>query len=519
MALGLAVMAWTVALPFDVGAASLNDELQGLIASHPQIQAKAKAVQSSEEAIRGARGDYLPTAKLSGDQGHEYIDSPDRRLTQGKPFFDKRHTSSLTVTQKLFDGFKTSSNVDAARTSHAISSSDLRSTRQTTILEGAIAYLEILRQTKLVALSRENERRITEQRNLEDERVQKGSGISSDVLAAKQRLQIAKERRVNYEGAFQAAVARFIQVFGHAPDVASLTDPPMPADLVPETMEDSLDVAERENPSLYSSTRTIDLTDDKRRVAEAGYWPTLDLVGKADYENGKNAAIGPRRDWSLLLVANWELFSGFKTDAAVAQASWDHAASRDNRNYTSRKVSEAVRIAWHKLQTSRQRLELLENAAILAEEVWEAAKIKQEKGKATVQEVLDEETRINEARIAYTGAYYDMYQATYELLSGMGRLEAESLSRAAPAPNPPPTGTHGSRMTPVSGPSAARHTAQPVLAAAPPPPAAAPVPIIDAKPVAAPAPAPSPQAQNEAMMRQVRSLMAPRDDFWKTGQQ
>jgi hypothetical protein len=114
-----------------------------------------------------------------------------------------------------------------------------------------------------------------------------------------------------------------------------------------------------------------------------------------------------------------------------------------------------------------------------------------------------------------------MYQATYELLSGMGRLEAESLSRASPAPNPAPTGARGSRMTPVSGPSAARHTAQPVLAAAPPPPAAAPVPAVAAKPIAAPAPAPSPQsqAQNEAVMQQVRSLMAPRDDFWKTGQQ
>ncbi|WP_254432433.1 TolC family outer membrane protein [Magnetospirillum sp. SS-4] len=502
MIAGIAVAVLASAVPNVGVAASLDEEMRDLVANHPQIQAKAKAVNSAEEAIRGARGDYLPSAKLSGDQGHEYIDSPDRRLTQGKAFFDKRHTSSLTVTQKLFDGFKTSAAVDAARTSHEISGSDLRSTRQTTLLEGAIAYLEILRQTKLVALSRENERKVTEQLNLEDERVQKGAGIASDVLAAKQRLQIAKERRVNYEGAFQAAVARYTQVFGHSPDVASLTDPPLPMDLIPETVEDSLDTAERENPSLFSATRTIDLTDDKRRVAEAGYWPTLDLVGKADYENGKNAVIGSRRDWSVLLVANWELFSGFKTDAAVAQASWDHAASKDNRAYTSRKISEAVRIAWHKLQTARQRLDLLENAAILAEEVWEAQRKKREAGKATVQEVLDEETKINEARIAYTGAYYDMYQAAYELLSGMGRLEVESLARATPAsaPNLSPAGA-ADRMAP--------HTLSPTARLAPPPPQ---VPT----PAPAPATVASPQAPNDAMMQQVRGLMAARDDFWNT---
>jgi adhesin transport system outer membrane protein len=538
---GLSVIV-CAALP--VMAASLEEEMYGLVESHPQIQSKTKAVNSAEEAVRGARADYMPSAKVSGDQGHEYIDSPDRRLTQGRPFFDKRHTANLTVTQKIFDGFKTDSAVEAAKASHTISSSDLRSTRQTTLLEGAIAYLEILRQTKLVALSRENERKVTEQLNLEDERVQKGSGIASDVLAAKQRLQISKERRVNYEGGFQAAVARYTQVFGHAPDVASLSDPPMPVELIPETLDESLDSAERDNPSLASATKTIDLTDEKRRVAQSGYFPTLDLVGKADYENGKNGVIGPRRDWSLMLVANWELFAGFKTNAAVAQATWDHFASKDNRSYTSRKISEAVRISWHKLQTARQRLDLLENAAILAEEVWEAQKKKREAGKATVQEVLDEETKINEARIAYTGAFYDMYQSAYELLSGMGRLEVESLARAKPVAAPDLTPTGGNSLTkPVL-------RSQPAVAPAAPAPRAevsVPAKVVAARPTAAPpvaqpasrsAPPPpataltSPthpsefsssanqrhlvqaQTANDVMQGRVRELMSGRDDYW-----
>ena len=313
-------------------------------------------------------------------------------------------------------------------------------------MEGAAAYLDVIRQTKLVSLSRENERKLAEQQNLEDERVQKGSGIASDVLSAKQRLQVAKARRVNYEGSFYTAVAKYTQVFGHAPDVAALIDPPLPMDLIPESVEDSLDAAGKDNPTLQSATKTISLSDERRRTAEAGYWPTLDLVGKTDYENGKNGVVGPRRDWSMLLVANWELFSGFKTDAQVAQASWDHAASKDTRLYTERKVSEAVRTAWHKLATARQRVDLLENAAITAEEVWEATKRKRDAGKATVTEVLDDETRINDARIEYTGAFYDMHQAAYELLSAMGRLEVDTLTRAKPAaqaPNLAPMGKSG----------------------------------------------------------------------------
>ncbi|WP_242442718.1 TolC family protein [Magnetospirillum sp. 15-1] len=295
----------------------------------------------------------------------------------------------------------------------------------------------------------------------------------------------------------------------------ALSDPPLPLDLIPETIDQSLDVAEKDNPILESATNTIDLTSDKRNLAEAGYWPTLDLVGKADYEHGKNATVGVRRDWSLMLVASWELFSGFKTDATVAQASWDHGASKDNRFHTSRKIAEQARTAWHKLQTARQRLDLLENAAVLAEEVWAATMKKREAGKATVTEVLDEETRINEARINYTGAYYDMYQASYELLTAMGRLEVDNLSRAKPAnsldvsPLKSVEYTYPRNQAPRLQPA---RPVSPVKAAAP-----APAP---AQPAVTQPPAARPDGQtaDAAVMERVRDLVAsqqPADNsFW-----
>lgn len=443
--------------------------MRSLVENHPAILAKAKGVNSAEQGIRTARAGHMPTVKLGGDEGYEYIDSPDRRLTQGRHYSNTRNTANLTVTQKIFEGFATDSLVESAKISRQISEVDLRAVRQTTLLEGTVAYLDVMRQTKLVALSRETERKIHEQLNLEDERVQKGSGIASDVLNAKQRLHIAKSKRLTYEGAFQTAVAKYTRLFGHAPNVAALSDPPLPLDLIPPSIDDSVDTAEKDNPTLESASRNTELTSEKRRYAEAGYWPTLDLVAKADYENGKNGTIGPRRDWSMLLVANWELFSGFKTQASVAQASWDHAASKDSRMDVSRKVSGTIRETWHRLQTARQRLDLLDNAAILAEELWEATKKKHEAGKATIQEVLDDEAKINDARVEYTNAYYDIYQAVFELLAGMGRLEVESLARAKPAVSRDMTPHREPEPKAAQQPAAKPKAASPAVSAAQPP--------------------------------------------------
>lgn len=446
---------------------TLADELQGLIETHPLIQAGQKDTLGADEAIRVARSGFLPTVKLTGDTGPEYVDSPTRRQTEGHRFFKGRETTGLIVTQRLFDGQATDSQVEAAKIGRQISDSDLRATRQNAVLEGALAYIDVLRQTRLIQLGRDNERKIQEQLNLEDERVLKGSGMASDVLAAKQRLQVSKERRVKFEGDFETAVAKYTQVFGHAPDVARLSDPPVPQALIPPQLEEAVRTAQSDNPTLQSAAKTIDLTAERQRTAESGYYPNIDLVGRANYENDKNATIGVRRDWSLLLTASWELFSGFKTDAQVAQASYSHAASKDKHFNSSRKITESVKIAWHRLKTARERMGLLENAAVLAEEVWAAQKKRHEAGKATVQDVLDEETRINDARINFTNAYYDMIQYSYELLNAMGRLEVEEI-RTVPAA-PAKTG-----MTPVT-PVVPALSATTTLTVEPPPPAPAPV--------------------------------------------
>ncbi|MCR6630743.1 MAG: TolC family protein [Magnetospirillum sp.] len=261
--------------------------------------------------------------------------------------------------------------------------------------------------------------------------------------------------------------------------MSRLSDPPVPAALIPPELEEAIRSAQTDNPTLETATKAIDLTSERQRTAESGYYPNIDLVGRANYENDKNAIVGVRRDWSLLLTATWELFSGFRTDAQVAQASFDHAASKDNHLYTSRKVTESVRIAWYKLKTARERMSLLENAAVLAEEVWAAQKKRREAGKATVQDVLDEETRINDARINFTAAYYDMIQHSFELLAAMGRLEVDGIERVPAAP--PPRGTGLLPPTPAQRASTQPATTQPApvataaVLAEPPAPVPAPV--------------------------------------------
>ena len=410
---------------------SLEDELASLVESHPQIRAAYKAIASSSVEIGKAAAGFLPTINLTGDIGPELIDSPTQRAVPGgKPWLRSKQITTLTVTQTLFQGFAVASATKSARLNKLVSESNFTTTIQNTLFEGITAYIDVLRQMQLAELALLNEETIQIQLNLEDERVQKGSGIAVDVLQAKSRLQLAKERRITFEGALEDAFSRYTQVFDHPPDIDELIEPMPAAELIPDSLDATIDIGLAENPAIINSDRQLELAREKRRLVRAELYPKLDLVSRANYEKNNSGTLGIRRDFSVLLQANWDLFTGLTSRANAAQAAFDYSASRDNNAFVVRKVIEQVKLAWQGLQTARNRLGLLENAVNIASEVFDSRKKLREAGKETVINVLDAEGEVFNSRINFASALFDEKVSVFQLLLAMGRLDLPELQGA-----------------------------------------------------------------------------------------
>lgn len=405
---------------------TLQQELQTLLATHPRLKAETSNVAAASEGIRRAGAGYLPSAVLSGDVGRETIDDP---ITRGRNETSEltREKITLSVTQNLFNGFATQERKGWATAQRDVAQETQEAARQSLLLEGITAYYAVLRQSKLVAVAQENEDTIQQQAALEDERVQRGAGIAVDVLLAKTRLQLAKERRVQLQGNLNEAVARYIQVFDHPPDVAQMTEPNLRLDMVPESFDVAVDSAYDKNPVLRGSNRQIDVAERNRGIAEAEYYPSVDLVGRLNWENNVDALEGVRRDWAVLLRLNWSLFNGFATDAAVAAAAYSRAAAMDTHGYNRRKVIEDLRIAWEQLATARERVRLLENAVAISEEVFVARRRLRDAGRETAINVLDAQSEVFAARLNYLAAVYDVQIASFRVLFVMGILTPETI--------------------------------------------------------------------------------------------
>lgn len=410
-----------------VRAATLGEELQGLTETHPRILAARKSTSSAAAAVKQAFAPYLPRVDVRGDYGYEYVDNPARRDFAGEAYNRPRKTMGGSITQTLFNGFLRESNLDSAEAGQDLAALGVETVTQEVFFEGVAAYLDVLRQRRLVELSRQNEATIRRQLDLEDERVRRGSGIAVDVLQAKSRLQIAKERRVALEGALKDAVSRYTQVFDRSPDIAAMTEPVLPVQAMPASQEEAIERALTSSPLVQTSEKTIELADLRRDAVDSEYYPTIDLVFDGNYEEGKNTVPGVRRDFTVSVRANWNLFNGFSTRFGEAAAAFDYGASKDTHLHTQRKVVEGVKLAWQALQTSRERVELLDNAVNIAAEVFDARTKLREAGKETSINVLDAENEFYNARINYVGTLYDNYLSMYQVLLAVGALTMDAV--------------------------------------------------------------------------------------------
>lgn len=415
--------------PFAVSAATLEEELAEFIYLHPLVKAGKASAQSAEQGVRQSKAGYLPLLTASLAAGPQHIDNPTTRLAE-KDWQRTMQTVGLTLTQNIFNGYLTHSTVRTARLNKSLALITLEGTLQNTLLEGTSAYVDVLRQFRLVQLAHGNEATILRQLNLEDERVQRGSGIAVDVLQAKSRLQIAKERRVTFEGALENAISRYIQVFDHAPDIQTMTDPVPPVEMIPSDLNKTIQIAISENPAISNSAVTVEITRERRRTVISEYAPVIDVVSTANYEKHNAGTLGTRRDYSVQLQANWNLFTGFTTSNSLSQVAFDYGTSRSNHDQTIDKVIEQVKLSWQALLTSRSRLELLENAVNIASEVFISRKKLREAGKETVINVLDAENEVSNAQINFTAASYDERLSIYQLLLAMGRLNPSHLNLA-----------------------------------------------------------------------------------------
>ena len=245
--------------------------------TNPDINTQRAAVRVADENVPKANAGYLPTVNVTGNIGIERAQSsralPLAAGASSQATFVKPRGYGVTASETVFNGNRTINSISQAESQVFGAREQLRNTEQNTLLSGATAYMDVLEDTAILDLDRNNVDVLKEQLRETRDRFTVGEVTRTDVAQAEASLSSAEATALSAVATLQAAVARYRQFIGDQPTslapVKPLTRP------LPKTLPEAISISQIEHPAISASLHGVDAAELQVKIAEGALYPTI----------------------------------------------------------------------------------------------------------------------------------------------------------------------------------------------------------------------------------------------------
>lgn len=413
------------------GAITISAAMARAYGSNPTLNAQRAATRAVDETVPQARALGRPKINATADAGYA------ANTSRGRGTFGRQVTSfndfprgiGLTVDQTLFNGFRTENSISAAESQVLGQRETLRNSEQNVLLSAATAYMNVLRDTAILNLRRNNVEVLEEQLRQTRDRFKVGEVTRTDVAQAEASLQTARADASGAESNLKTSIATYRQQIGAEPTTLAAA---APVDrLLPPTLEAAVRMSQVEHPAIVAALHGVDTQLLQVKVSEADLYPTLGVRGslsrrwESSTPNSESVSASVVGTLSIPIYEGGQFYSRTRqAKETLGQRRFDVDTSRDT-------VRQAVVSAWGGLQTAKAQIrsgrEGVKAAEIALSGVREEAKV----GQRTTLDVLNSQQLLLNARVALIGYQRDEVVASYTVLSAIGRLSARTLALEA----------------------------------------------------------------------------------------
>ena len=407
------------------GAATLAELLADLVKNQKQITAAQEDVEAAKKRAAAAWGAWYPTLDVTANWGKE----KQNNATGTADTEEVPHEVDIKITQRIWDFGSANAAIKIAELDLETARVNLVSTRQALVLQAIEAYLNVIRAKRILGFAKGSVANIRRQAELEDARVQRGSGFTTDVLQAKTQLAGAEARRNNFAGALRNAVNVFRRFFGVEPgDLEALQQPRVPFELLPKTLDDVIKIMYANNPGLRTSriaserSRTVLL---QTRADEL--FPSINATAEEKRKHDVGGTLRNKNEQLFKIELTYSLNLGLTNYDTFAAAGADVRATTDREIDTRLSFEQQARDTWSNLERDKLNTEFLKNQANIAAEFLELARRERQLGNRSLIDVLAGETALINANSDATAVETDVMLDVFRLLSIMGRLEADFI--------------------------------------------------------------------------------------------
>jgi outer membrane protein len=412
-------------------AETLPEALVKAYQSNPALNADRARQRGTDENVPQALAGYRPQIVASLGAGLQAVRDllPDNTV-QGATL--RPWTIGVTVTQVLFNGFKTANSVRVAEFQVSSGREALRNTGQGVLLDAVTAYMNVLANQAQVESQRTNVTVLREIQATTKKRLDAGDVTPTDTAQAESRLSRGLADLNAAEVALAISKATYTQVVGEPP--AQLIAAATVDRLSPPTLAAATETASHEHPAVLGAGFDVDVAQTTIKVAESSLLPTVAVQASASRSKDSDTSLSTfgTDQASILGQMNLPLYDGGTAASQTRQAKELASQSRLVLEQVRNQTRTAVVSAWVSNEGTKIALTASQSEVRAAEVALAGVRREAAGGQRTTIDVLNAQQDLTTARSRLIQAQRDRVIASYTLLSAVGRLDVHVLNLNTP---------------------------------------------------------------------------------------
>ena len=398
--------------------ASLEHYVHKVVNENPEVQATWRQLQVAMSDVDIARGGFRPRVDVLATSAYN-----DRNYGLDREFMG--HSAEITLTQMLYDGFLTSSEVKRFKQAQVVRFFELLSEIEQKSLDTALAYMDVQLFRKLLSLSEENLiTHVTVFKQIE-ESVEAGVGRRADLEQISGRLSLAESNVLTELSNLHDVTARFLRLVGEKPadNLKVVTLNSAYVDAKTTNIDTLLTSAYDTNPQFNAAIYNIDAQRYAVDSAKSLYHPQIDLSASYGAQTRDLAALNNTiTEARVGINFSYNLYNGGSDRAAIRQALSQVDLAKDLRDKACIDMRQTVQIAYNDIINITEQLPSLNAHRISSDRVRTAYMDQFTIGERSLLDLLDSENEYYESSRAYIEARYSLDKARVRLLAASGSL-------------------------------------------------------------------------------------------------
>ena len=408
--------------------ATLTEALIQTYKNNTELNAERENIKVSKKDLRISKGDYLPSASITGSKSKEETNKltnqggGDASITDVDPL-----TTSIKIEQTLID-FGRGAEYKKKKIGINLAEAKLLKKEQDILYKAIEAYSGLILANEKLTINQRNLSLLEMQVETDKVRLERGQITVSDLAQSESSLAGAQAQFIQAKNEIITNKLNYENIIGKISNLKSLEKTSESIVSIPQSLNSAIDLSKQNNLDITIAKLELEQSEKDIEIAESDLKPTATLSLERSYSDDLSATYDEKEKDVLKATVSWPFYSGGKKRATISKNQSLKTRQRlllDNAIKTNDTI---VATAWANLQFSKSFLDSVRLQVRAAQIANEGITAEYERGSGrTTLDVIQSNTLLLDAKVSLSNSERNYLLAQYNLLKSVGLLNSDYL--------------------------------------------------------------------------------------------